>query len=216
VIDGGAGGKDVFIYDSDEGHTISLDDKGNVTIDGGAGNHNATISNFEGIGGGSGDDILYGGADNDMLFGGAGNDVLFGGAGNDYLHGGAGNNELYGGDGNDILVFNPGDTIDGGTGIDFLIVGGAQSLDEDLMGNVNDVEVILSGSDMSNLTDMNALQNIGITLKDDGTGIRLGSSWHATESAQDGYQAWTNGQQTVHVAEDEQAATLKITVDLAT
>jgi Ca2+-binding RTX toxin-like protein len=69
-----------------------------------------TISNFENILGGGGDDKLTGNAGANHLFGGGGNDILDGGAGDD---------ELYGDDGDDILDGGLGDDLlDGGLGND--------------------------------------------------------------------------------------------------
>ena len=83
VIDGGKGGNDLFIYNNDMGHTISLADNGTVSIDGNSKYNNTSITNFEGIGGGSGDDIIIGNSYDNILIGGAGNDILYGGGGSD-------------------------------------------------------------------------------------------------------------------------------------
>ncbi|RVK93360.1 calcium-binding protein, partial [Sinorhizobium meliloti] len=62
-----------------------------------------TISNFENVYGGSGNDILTGDDQNNVLRGAAGNDILNGGAGDDSLSGGAGNDTADGGDGVDTF-----------------------------------------------------------------------------------------------------------------
>jgi Ca2+-binding RTX toxin-like protein len=102
--------------------------------------------------GGAGADILYGGDATNRLVGGAGNDILnggyfensintlLGGGGDDTLVGGIGNSTLDGGDGNDYLdssatigtvnggagddriIASIGSKIDGGDGIDALIL----------------------------------------------------------------------------------------------
>ena len=69
-----------------------------------------TLSDFENIQGGSGDDALYGSDAANALSGGAGSDELIGNDGADTLSGEAGDDILKGGAGNDVL--------DGGTGID--------------------------------------------------------------------------------------------------
>lgn len=154
--------------------------------------------------GGEGDDILSGGQGDDILYGGAGSDYLYGGAGNDFLDGGddAAVDHLYGGDGNDIMMYHPNDVIDGGSGMDVLLVAGNENMDSLFQGgqldsNVTDVEVIISGEDVSNLTNMDALSNIGITVND--SSLSLGDGWTKAADAPDGYHAYTNGDVTVTV-----------------
>ena len=174
----------------------------------------------ESLHGGSGDDILSGGAGDDYLFGGDGNDYLFGGAGNDYLDGGAGTNHLYGGDGNDILVYNgqTGSTYDGGAGMDVLLVQGEQNMDSlfqsgGLDQNVTNVEVIISGEDVLNLTNMDALSGIGITLGDNR--VDLGEGWSKTDGAPEGYDAYSNGGVTITVGSDVHVNTMQEQTDQA-
>jgi hypothetical protein len=172
VLFGGAGNDILFGGDLPEGVTLtSLFEDGVV-------NEQAASLMAEAI------DDTPEDADNDVLFGGAGNDVLFGGADNDYLDGGAGADTLYGGDGNDILVYDAGDLyISGGDGIDFLLVG-----DDDLNALLNDgsakpnqdVEFILSGEDVKDLTNMAALEQAGITVE--GNEVTLGAGWAEVEN----------------------------------
>ena len=69
----------------------------------------------------AGDDSLYGGDDNDKLWGWDGNDYLEGGNGFDNLKGEAGNDTLLGGEDNDWLVGGLGnDSLSGGNGEDHL------------------------------------------------------------------------------------------------
>lgn len=93
---------------------ITSDNKGSVTIDGGAGN--------DSIIGGKYNDTLYGGAGNDTIYGNDGSDMIYGGAGDDVLYGGSGDfNYLYGDAGNDILhgdEFSRYDYLYGGSGDD--------------------------------------------------------------------------------------------------
>ena len=87
-----------------------------------------TISNFEVIRGGQGNDRLNGGDGSDILHGGDGNDRLKGRDGDDILVGGDGNDLVEGNDGNDtLLVFartdtnsdsDGNDSFDGGLGVD--------------------------------------------------------------------------------------------------
>ncbi len=83
------------------------------------------------LNGGGGDDLMYGGADNDRLIGSLGNDVMYGGTGNDFLDGGDGNDTLYGdggfdslfgGNGDDVMYSQGWGVVDGGAGIDTLIL----------------------------------------------------------------------------------------------
>lgn len=77
---------------------------------------------FGGMVGGDGDDVLTGrGATDDVFWGGTGNDSLSGGDGVDWLEGGTGSDSLLGGDLADVLFGGPGsDWIDGGDGWDTL------------------------------------------------------------------------------------------------
>lgn len=158
------------------------------------------------------DQLLFGEGGDDVLFGGVGSDILYGGSGNDYLDGGDDvlADRLYGGAGNDILMYRPNDVIDGGSGMDVLLVGGRQNLDAlfqdgSLNQNVSNVEVLVSGEDVSNLTSMDALRDLGIHVGD--TGIALGHGWENAENAHDGFQTFTNGDLTVVVGPDVQVAT---------
>ncbi len=81
--------------------------------------------------GSSHDDTLdASGADYDVLLSGAaGDDTLTGGSGNDTLNGGSGSDIMYGGSGDDSIIIDDDDTIssatiNGGEGIDKLIING--------------------------------------------------------------------------------------------
>src|SRR6202789_2398357 len=91
-------------------------------------------SGSETINGLDGNDFLM---SNTELTGADGNDILNGGAGNDTLIGGGGMDQLVGGAGNDVLNANgsgiytfvtdvnhpqPSDTVDGGSGVDTLVL----------------------------------------------------------------------------------------------
>lgn len=110
LMSGGAGDMDVVSYASDTaGVSINLNtgsaSGGEATGD--------TILFFEGVIGGSGDDVLIGSAADNGLFGGNGNDILLGGAGDDDMAGGNGNDTMRGGAG--------ADTMDGNGGVDTLL-----------------------------------------------------------------------------------------------
>ncbi|WP_374281844.1 beta strand repeat-containing protein [Desulfovibrio sp.] len=154
--------------------------------------------------GGGGDDTLYGGNGGDYLFGGANNDHLQGGAGVDHLYGGANDDFLDGkgsasgdfldgGEGNDLLVFNHNDTVDGGTGINVLLVKDAASDVDSLFadhGHVKNIAVMLTGAAAS-LTDARELHdNLGITLDNTNTSVTLDSSkWTAVSGSN---YSWSN------------------------
>lgn len=93
---------------------ITSNNKGAVTVDGGAGN--------DSIIGGKYNDTLYGGAGNDTIYGNDGSDMIYGGAGDDELYGESGDfNYLYGDAGNDKLYGDENSKYDylyGGTGDD--------------------------------------------------------------------------------------------------
>ena len=74
------------------------------------------------------------------------------------------------------------------------------------------MEVIISGEDVSNLTNMDALSNIGITVNDNS--LTLGDGWKAAD-APDGYHAYTNGDVTVTVGSDVHVDTMQAQTDSA-
>ncbi|WP_018095958.1 calcium-binding protein [Sinorhizobium meliloti] len=100
VLDGGAGNDTADYTDKAQSVVVTLAGAtpATVFVNGIA---EDTISNFENVYGGSGNDVLTGDDRNNVLRGEAGNDILNGGDGDDSLFGGAGN-----------------DTADGGNGVD--------------------------------------------------------------------------------------------------
>ena len=192
---------------------VALDASTTPNKDGSFGDKDATEGQmvFGGTGsdalhGGSGNDWLFGGEGDDQLFGGDGDDYLYGGAGNDYLDGGSGLNHLDGGEGNDVLVWNGENSVyDGGAGTDALLVNlgnllesGDGSLDATLQalgdvansGQVSNVELIISGHDVS-LTNINEwAAGHGITIGEDGS-VRMGENWQPVEAGIEGYDAFT-------------------------
>jgi Ca2+-binding RTX toxin-like protein len=105
---------------------------------------------------------LYG--DNDIV-GGSDNDMIYGGSGDDMLHGGSGEDHLYGEEGDDLLHFDTEDiVIDGGEGMDTLIVAGPSAIDFTALSNVSNIEVIdLTDSMGSTLTNVTALDIMEMT-----------------------------------------------------
>ena len=100
VIDGGPGTDTISFDDATSAITANLQTQ---TLGGAAAG--TTISNIEGVVGGSGNDALTGFTSQDSyLSGGAGNDVLIGGTGNDTIIGGAGHDVIYGSLGADTVT----------------------------------------------------------------------------------------------------------------
>jgi Ca2+-binding RTX toxin-like protein len=114
-LDGGDG-DDVLFGDD----IAALGGTGNDIVRGGLGDDR--------VEGGGGDDILYGDDGRDVMRGGAGSDRVDGGEGNDFLYGAKEGIEdlapdtLTGGGGDDQIEARYGDSVDGGTGIDRLIL----------------------------------------------------------------------------------------------
>lgn len=82
-----------------------------------------TVTGFETVIGGSGDDSIVGAGASDTLHGGAGDDVIEGRDGDDEIHDGAGRDTVAGGGGNDKVVValdGEDDSFDGGEGTDTL------------------------------------------------------------------------------------------------
>ena len=100
-------------------------------MNGVTGRGNDTLGNAF-LQGEAGDDKMYGEGGNDELYGGNGKDTLDGGNDNDTLVGGLGNDNLVGGDGIDYLNgygrtltdASQFDTLKGGAGTDYFILGG--------------------------------------------------------------------------------------------
>lgn len=117
IMDGGDG-LDFLRYDYDVvGVNVNL---GTGAASGGQATGDV-FTNFEGVTGGFGDDMLTGGAGNDRLSGNDGNDILTGGAGRDVIQGGNGNDVINAGDDNDNVYGGMGaDIMDGGAGKDTL------------------------------------------------------------------------------------------------
>ena len=67
-----------------------------------------------------GNDNLRGNSKNDTIYGGEGDDLIFGGGGNDVLYGDGGADKIFGGEGNDKIYSDEGDTVDGGSGDDYI------------------------------------------------------------------------------------------------
>jgi Ca2+-binding RTX toxin-like protein/subtilisin family serine protease len=128
-----------------------------------------TVAGYERVFTGDGDDVLVAGAAAalldagrgvDMLTGGAGNDTLRGGAGDDFMNGRGGTDLMLGGDGDDLMILAEGegpDSIDGGAGIDTLILStnsvvaidlaaGHYSMGGGALADMLGIEVVMAGA----------------------------------------------------------------------
>jgi Ca2+-binding RTX toxin-like protein len=156
-VSGGAG-HDTLVLQA--GATVNLADTVNQVA--GA---TAVVTGFEDVdasaasaavvlNGSDGANTLIGSAFADTLVGGGGVDVLNGGAGNDYLDGGTGSDQLRGEAGDDRIVYDAADTvIDGGAGIDTLILNGAATVN---LGNVSSSQVVGGAAYVSGFENVDA------------------------------------------------------------
>lgn len=105
------------------------------------------------INGLGGDDHLNGGGGDDVIAGGSGSDVLLGGSGKDFLDGGAGHDSVDGGLGDDTLQFSGDDALNGGDGVDTVIIdlsAGAAGVTLDF-SNPAAVQTLPDGSTVTNV-----------------------------------------------------------------
>ena len=131
-------------------------------------------SDYVGVYGSAGDDVLTGNALDNRLDGRAGNDVIAGGDGADVLVSGSGVDSLLGGAGDDTLIVTDKalvtDTLSGGLGTDTLVVTDGQ----DFTGSTLTGLERLSGSGTVTLTQAQTLQfeglgSVSIVMVVDGT-----------------------------------------------
>ncbi len=127
-LDGGSGLDDILVT----GTAAAIIDLSLVTAQN-TGYGRLTLVSIENVSGGSGADTLQGNDGANVLRGNGGSDILRASGGNDMLSGGDGNDRLYGGDGDDTVYLDPGnDLIDGGTGIDWIVVTSTSAATIDL------------------------------------------------------------------------------------
>ncbi|MDH4319589.1 MAG: type I secretion C-terminal target domain-containing protein, partial [Desulfobulbaceae bacterium] len=141
-LDGGSDGNDTLSYAHDT-HGVTVD-LGTGIVSGGDAQGD-TISNFDNVIGGSGNDHLTGDGQSNILSGGDGHDTLVGGGGNDTLIGGSDD-----------------DTLTGGTGADRFVVGD---------GNDTIVDYHKAEGDVVDISDVfdNATDHLAVTANSDGT-----------------------------------------------
>ena len=150
TLDGGGGTNTASYAHDTAGVTVNL----LTGVNTGGDAQGDTLTNFQNVTGGSGDDSLTGDNGDNVLDGGDGNDTLSGGVGNDTLTGGAGSDTLTGGAGNDIVQGGAGDDIikytvgDGGDTID----GGPDSINPSLIASSGDALNITGDANDNTLT----------------------------------------------------------------
>jgi Ca2+-binding RTX toxin-like protein len=107
----------------------------------------------ETISAGAGADTVDGGGAADSILGGAGHDSLVGGDGNDTILGGDGDDVVLGGSGDDSIVSTPGlDTVEAGKGNDVVDVGEDDDLVIWRLGDGNDTISLGAGNDTLDLS----------------------------------------------------------------
>ncbi|MDD2267827.1 retention module-containing protein [Sulfuricurvum sp.] len=159
---------------------------GNDLIDGKGGN--------DIINGGDGNDIINGGSGSDTIDGGAGDDTINGGGGNDVLNGNAGNDMLSGGEGNDTLDGNTSEdtTLDGGAGVDTLVLDTSTSIDFTAIANGEILNLANGVAETITINPADVLQvtddaNTILKVLGDSIDSIHGTGWSATTGADAGF-----------------------------
>jgi Ca2+-binding RTX toxin-like protein len=136
ALDGGAGTDTVSYEDRGPGEGVSA----TLAGAGGGSGELDSLTSFERLLGGAGDDSLTGSDGNDEIRGGAGADVVAGAGGNDTLVGDDGPDVLSGGPGSDGLTGGSGnDRLDGGSEPDGFSAGPGDDDVSAFDGNAEDV-----------------------------------------------------------------------------
>ncbi len=153
-----AGGSQTAQVTVDDLPPVEFANKGELTINGMAGNDRIDLGNADllpalsgtTLNGGLGDDVLIGSGGADTIDGGRGNDLADGEDSADTLLGGDGNDELLGGDGDDVLLGGDGDDVlSGGAGNDMLNAGqgGSDNGGQTILGGDGQDTAIVMGTD---------------------------------------------------------------------
>jgi Ca2+-binding RTX toxin-like protein len=176
ITGGAAGNNAIYLHEAPAfvdggGGTGNLLDASAVTTD-----MNLTLTGFQKVYGGSGNDTLtVNGSDDVTIFGGAGNDSITGGSGHNVLYGEGGDNTLSGGAGSaTIFSSSGGDVITGGTAGDnaiYLMETPASVSAGGGTGNLLDASAVTTPLSL----DLNGFQKVyggsgGNTFTDSGSG----------------------------------------------
>jgi Ca2+-binding RTX toxin-like protein len=177
------GNDDNDVIAGGDGNDTLQGGKGSDVIDGGEGQDRIDgdfgTSSFypwdsaDTLSGGGGDDTIYGGGGDDSISGGDGKDYLVGGLGHDVIDGGEGHDfilgwgeyasfvtsdtesdVLNGGGGDDTIFAGYGDSVDGGAGVDRLILelnGAPVGVSADLRSLANGGTLNLGGATLSGI-----------------------------------------------------------------
>ncbi len=113
-------------------------------------------------------------------------ETIVGSDDDNFIEGSEGSDKIDAKGGNDIIVYDPIDeSVDGGSGFDFLIAEG------DVNENATNYEAIIRGTDAADINSMSALKGLGLTFTSDGSKIDISApSW--TENWEDaGNNQWS-------------------------
>ncbi|MDR2820643.1 MAG: VCBS domain-containing protein [Desulfovibrio sp.] len=146
--------------------------------------HMYAVSDVTHLYSGDSDNMLILGTDvSDRITVSGSDNVIYSGEGDDIISDFGSDNQILAGGGNDLIIFNAGSeggTIDGGSGVDFL-VGMTDIEDLAALGDIKDVEVLVVGKASSDISGMSNLQSWGITV-DDGK-VELDDRWAPSQEA---------------------------------
>jgi Ca2+-binding RTX toxin-like protein len=129
------------------------------------------------VDGGDGANSIGGGSGNDTLTGGAASDTILGGGGNDTINAGAGSDSISGGNGDDLLQFAggefiAGDSIDGGTGTNtVLLTAAAQTIIDSAFAGKLLIQNFTTNNGANNITFGSNAQAAGIVSITGGTAV---------------------------------------------
>jgi hypothetical protein len=168
--------------------------------------------------GGAGDDVLVASVTGDglsELFGGVGDDVLrVAGGGDSLLDDGSGSDSLVGGAGDDRLALDladllPGNTIDGGGGVDSLLIGfdlDLTAVDDGILANLERADLESGAAEGLTLAegDVTAMTDDGNTLSiagDDADTVTLVGAW-VPGPVVGGFSSFTTGAATAAIDPD--------------
>ncbi len=178
VLSGGAGSDTLNFAAFSTGVTASLWD-GSVAFTSSGGSFSGSVSQFENVTGGMGNDlltgdgtanVLQGGEGNDILNGQSGPDQLLGDGGSDTIRGGSGADDIDGGNGDDLLFGqNDADLLTGGLGND-TFDGGAGDDTVIEFGNGN---AVLATTSLIGFSGIDTLTSVELARLTGGAGDNL-------------------------------------------
>ncbi len=146
----------------------------------------------------SGNDTITGGAGHDIIYGGAGDDVIYGGAGNDIIFGGTGDDILFGEAGDDFIFAGARDTVDAGSGNDFISLDNVGIKDLfSVDGGEGEVDLLLAGlsstSDIETALSNGVISNVEVIVLGDDAEAAKELQKDLIENGSDALNGWTSG-----------------------